>query len=59
MMNMEDEEEYVDYYDFSRIYIDHPLLIKEDENALQLKEAPQVLAIKAEEAKESAVKDKD
>lgn len=30
-MNMEDEEEYVEFYDFSRIYRDHPLLIKEEE----------------------------
>jgi hypothetical protein len=28
-MNMEDEEEYVDYYDFSKTYENHPLLIKD------------------------------
>jgi hypothetical protein len=28
MMNMEDEEEYVDFYDFSKTYENHPLLIK-------------------------------
>jgi len=27
-MNMEDEEEYVDFYDFSKTYENHPLLIK-------------------------------
>jgi pre-60S factor REI1 len=30
MMNMEDEEEYVDFYDFSITYQNHPLLIKND-----------------------------
>lgn len=29
-MNMEDEEEYVDFYDFSKTYENHPLLIKDD-----------------------------
>lgn len=28
MMNMEDEDEYVDFYDFSKTYENHPLLIK-------------------------------
>lgn len=32
MMNMEDEEEYVDFYDFSKTYENHPLLIKKGEN---------------------------
>lgn len=27
-MNMEDEDEYVDYYDFSKTYKNHPLLIQ-------------------------------
>ena len=27
-MNMEDEDEYVDFYDFSKTYENHPLLIK-------------------------------
>lgn len=27
MMNMEDEEEYLDFYDFSKTYENHPLLI--------------------------------
>lgn len=30
MMNMEDEDEYVDFYDFSKTYKDHPLLIKQE-----------------------------
>lgn len=30
MMSMVDEEEYVDFYDFSKIYENHPLLIKDD-----------------------------
>ena len=29
MMNMEDEDEYVDFYDFSKTYKNHPLLIKQ------------------------------
>jgi len=28
-MNMEDEDEYLDFYDFSKTYENHPLLIKE------------------------------
>jgi len=28
MMNMEDEDEYVDFYDFSKTYENHPLLLK-------------------------------
>ena len=28
MMNMEDEDEYCDFYDFTKAYKDHPLLIK-------------------------------
>lgn len=43
MMNMEDEDEYTDFYDFSKTYIDHPLLIKPEEEisgALTIKEAP-------------------
>lgn len=42
MMNMEDEDEYTDFYDFSKTYIDHPLLIKPDEEIkkpLAIKEA--------------------
>ena len=36
IMNMEDEEEYLDYYDFSKTYKNHPLLIKgEGENAIK------------------------
>lgn len=30
-LNMEDEEEYVNFYDFSKAYKDHPLLIKDEE----------------------------
>ena len=58
-MDMEDEEEYVDYYDFSRIYRDHPLLIKEDENAPKALEAPQVEVNAVEEVKDPAVKKED
>ena len=36
-MNMEDEEEYLDYYDFSKTYKNHPLLLNKDEN--EIKEA--------------------
>jgi len=28
-MNMEDEEEYADFYDFSKTYENHPLLLKD------------------------------
>lgn len=31
IMNMEDEDEYVDFYDFSKTYENHPLLIQKDE----------------------------
>jgi hypothetical protein len=37
IMNMEDEEEYLDYYDFSKTYKNHPLLLNKDEN--EIKEA--------------------
>ena len=30
-MNMEDEDEYLDFYDFSKTYENHPLLLKEGE----------------------------
>ena len=43
MMNMEDEDEYTDIYDFSKTYKDHPLLIKPEEeinDKLAIKEAP-------------------
>ena len=30
MMNIEDEDEYVDFYDFSKAYENHPLLIKDN-----------------------------
>jgi hypothetical protein len=39
MMNMEDEDEYTDFYDFSKTYKDHPLLIKPDE---EIKETPAI-----------------
>jgi hypothetical protein len=29
-MNIEDEEEYVDFYNFAKAYENHPLLIKDD-----------------------------
>jgi hypothetical protein len=34
ILNMEDEDEYVDYYDFSKTYKNHPLLIV-PENAIK------------------------
>ena len=37
-MNMDDEEEYLDYYDFSKTYKNHPLLL-ENEDDLMIKEA--------------------
>lgn len=37
VMNMEDEDEYLDFYDFSKTYENHPLLIKDD--TLAIKEA--------------------
>jgi len=40
VMNMEDEDEYVDFYDFSKTYENHPLLIKDDTKAIA--EAPKV-----------------
>jgi len=48
-MNMEDEEEYLDFYDFSRAYIDHPLLIKEGEEEANGLEAPTVAALEYKE----------
>jgi hypothetical protein len=33
-MNMADEEEYVDFYDFSKAYENHPLLIKDDKQLM-------------------------
>ena len=36
VFNMEDEEEYLDYYDFSKTYKNHPLLL---ENENEIKEA--------------------
>jgi len=56
MMNMEDEEEYVDYYDFSRIYRNHPLLIKEDKTKAH--EAPEV-EVKAIEAPKDPAAEKE
>jgi hypothetical protein len=44
VMNMEDEEEYLDFYDFSKTYENHPLLIKEEEG----KEAKEPSVIKEE-----------
>ena len=47
MMNMEDEDEYLDFYDFSKTYENHPLLIKDDKKAIEpVKES----AAEAEEA---------
>lgn len=51
MMNMEDEEEYVDFYDFSRAYIDHPLLIKDGDEPNNAIEAPKVAALEYKESK--------
>ena len=35
MMNMEDEDEYVDFYDFSKTYQNHPLMIQEQGDSIQ------------------------
>jgi len=48
IMNMEDEDEFLDFYDFTKTYENHPLLIK-DANAI--KEEPQD---EEEEGKEAA-----
>ena len=34
-MNMEDEDEYVDFYDFSKTYKNHPLMIEPADNAIK------------------------
>jgi len=34
MINMDDEDEYADFYDFSKTYENHPLLVK-DENQIE------------------------
>lgn len=34
-MNMEDEDEYVDFYDFSKTYQNHPLMIQEKDEVIQ------------------------
>ena len=34
-MNMEDEEEYLDFYDFSKTYENHPLLKKKEDKAIK------------------------
>ena len=38
LMNMEDEDEYVDFYDFSKTYVNHPLLIKDAASDNSIKE---------------------
>jgi hypothetical protein len=48
MMNIEDEDEYVDFYDFSKAYEDHPLLIK-DKKTKKLENVKE----KAEDGEES------
>lgn len=35
VMNMEDEDEYVDFYDFSKTYENHPLIISGEEKKLE------------------------
>ena len=47
-MNIEDEDEYVDFYDFSKAYEDHPLLIK-DKKTKKLENVKE----KAEDGEES------
>ena len=48
IMNMEDEEEYLDFYDFSKTYENHPLLVKDS-----------TLAIKEGNAKEEQDEDRE
>ena len=48
MMNIEDEDEYVDFYDFSNSYEDHHLLIK-DKKTKKLENVKE----KAEDGEES------
>lgn len=38
-MNMEDEDEYLDFYDFTKTYENHPLVIKKDDE--EIKEQPE------------------
>lgn len=39
-MNMEDEEEFLDYYDFSKTYKNHPLLLANwNDDGMMIKEA--------------------
>ena len=40
-MNMEDEDEYVDFYDFSKTYENHPLVIKGEEKKSIMEEIPE------------------
>lgn len=49
IINMEDEDEYIDYYDFSKTYENHPLLIKSEGEG----EEP-VASIKPEEESKKA-----
>jgi len=44
-MNMEDEDEYLDFYDFSKTYENHPLLIKKSE-----KQEPETIKEEEKEA---------
>lgn len=54
-LNMEDEEEYIDFYDFSKTYENHALLIKEGED----NENNGIQAIKEEGEKEDAKSDEE
>jgi hypothetical protein len=41
-MNMEDEDEYVDFYDFSKTYENHPLMIQGEEQKKKLESIKEV-----------------
>lgn len=55
MMNMEDEDEYIDFYDFSKTYQNHPNLLPHDISAPITEEAEDI----EEEAKEKPAKKGD
>ena len=53
IMNMDDEDEYVDFYDFSKTYENHPLIIRGEEKNAIMSEIPE-----EEETKKKSKKEK-
>ena len=49
IMNMEDEDEYLDFYDFSKTYENHPLLVKDSTLAIKEESAAKESDDKSEE----------